>query len=269
MTTGAEDDGAGSFDYDAELRRYNLRLRAAAAVGPHDRVLDIGCGTGQTTRDAARAAVAGSALGVDISGQALHRARALSAEERLSNVDFQQADAQVHRFTRAHFDVCISRFGTMFFTDPLAAFTNIGLALRPGARLVLLVWQAAERNEWSRVIRAALAPEPATPAGPADGPDPFSLADPTVTERILTSAGFAGVTVTDVREPVWYGPDGATAYEAVLRLYEPRTLLATADPATAERSRRRLRAAIAARDTGSGVYFDSRAWLVTAHRRAE
>jgi hypothetical protein len=259
----------GSFDYDAELRRHNLRLRAAAAVEPHERVLDIGCGTGQTTREAARAAAAGSALGVDISEQALQRAWALSADEGLPNVSFQRADAQVHRFRRAHFDVCISRFGTMFFADPLAAFTNIGLALRPGARLVLLVWQAAERNEWSSVIRQALTAGTTAPAGPANGPNPFSLADPAVTERILTAAGFTGITVTDVHEPVWYGPDSATAYEAVLRLYEPHTLLAAADPATAEQARRRLRAAVAAHDTDTGVYFDSRAWLITANRRAD
>ncbi|GIF47713.1 methyltransferase family protein [Asanoa ferruginea] len=246
------------FDYDAELRQHNLRLRAAAAVGPHDRVLDIGCGGGQTTREAAEAAVNGSAVGVDISPRLLEQARARSAG--LPNVAFEQADAQVHPFQRASFDVCISRFGTMFFADPVAAFSNIALALRPGARLVLLVWQDADRNEWSTVVRQAL-------SAPAKaGPNAFSLADPTATEKILTAAGFTGIGFTDVREPVYYGPDTAAAYHAILELQQPTGVLAALDPATADEARARLRAAVAARETADGVFFDSRAWLITARR---
>ena len=144
------------FDYDAELRLHNELFRAAACVGSRDRVLDIGCGTGQSTREAALAAVAGSAVGVDLSAAMLERARQLSDEQGLANITFQQADAQVHRFPPTHFDLCISRFGTMFFADPVAAFTNIGRALRPAARLVLLVWQERDRNEWATVIRQTL-----------------------------------------------------------------------------------------------------------------
>lgn len=232
------------FDYDAELRLHNELFRAAARVGSHDRVLDIGCGAGLSTREAARAAVAGSALGVDTSAPMLERARQVSDSEGLSNVTFQQADAQVHRFPRAHFDLCISRYGTMFFADPVAAFTNIGRALRPGARLVLLVWQERDRNEWATAFTAA----PTT--------DAFSLANPTVTEGILTAAGFTDVSFTEVHEPVYYGPDSATAFDAVLRLWDLKDLPA------AEHARTMLDA----HTTDSGVYFDSRAWLVTAHR---
>jgi SAM-dependent methyltransferase len=247
------------FDYDAELHRHNLRLRAAAAVGPHDRVLDVGCGGGQTTREAALAAVAGSALGVDISARLLDQARSRSAG--LPNVTFLQADAQTHQFPAAHFDVCVSRFGTMFFADPVAAFTNIGLALRPGARLVLLVWQDADRNEWSTVVRQALGAAKA-------GPNPFSLADRTATVGILTAAGFTGISFTDVHEPVYYGPDTATAYDAILELQQPTGVLAALDPAAADQARQRLRAAVAAHETADGVYFDSRAWLITARSTA-
>ena len=115
----------------------------------------------------------------------LERARRLSDDEGLANITYQQADAQVHRFPPTRFDLCISRFGTMFFADPVAAFTNIGRALRPAARLVLLVWQERDRNEWATAIRQALTAAAATPRGP----DPFSLADPTVTEGILAAAG--------------------------------------------------------------------------------
>lgn len=253
------------FDYDAELRQHNELFRAAARVGSHDRVLDIGCGTGQSTREAARAAVNGSAVGVDPSARMLERARQLSDDQGLTNVTYQQADAQVHPFPLAHYDLAISRFGTMFFADPVAAFTNIRRALRPAARLVLLVWQGRERNEWAAAIRQprpAATPEP-TP--PARVPDPFSLADPANTEGILTAAGFTEVGFTDVREPVYYGPDTATAFDNVLRLWD-KDLLATLDAATVEQARTRLHATLAARSTGSGVHFDSRAWIVTARR---
>lgn len=250
------------FDYDAELRLHNELFRAAARVGPHDRVLDIGCGTGQSTRDAARAAVNGSATGVDISGPMLERARQLSDDEGLPNITFQQADAQVHRFPPTHFDLCISRFGTMFFADPVAAFTNIGSALRPGARLVLLVWQDRDRNEWATAIRRTFTDEPATPGGP----NPFSLADQTVTKDLLVAAGFADVDFTDVHVPVYYGPDSATAFDAVFRLWEFKDLLANLDATAAERARTRLRTTLDAHHTDGGVYFDSRAWIVTARR---
>jgi ubiquinone/menaquinone biosynthesis C-methylase UbiE len=205
---------ADMFDYDAELRLHNEHFRAAARVGPSDRVLDIGCGTGQSTREAARAAVHGRAVGVDVSAPMLERARQLSDEQGLTNVTYQQADAQVHRFAPTSFDLCISRFGTMFFAEPVAAFTNIARGLRPEARLVMLVWQERDRNEWATAIRQTLTAASATPRGP----DPFSLADPTVTEGILAAAGFTDVGFTDVHEPVYYGPDGAAAFDAVLRL---------------------------------------------------
>jgi SAM-dependent methyltransferase len=117
---------AGVFDAEAGL--LNGRFRAAAGAGPRDRVLDIGCGTGQSTRDAARAAVAGSALGVDLSERMLEHARRLSAGEGLRNVTFLQADAQVHRFAAAHFDLCISRFGAMFFAGPALLRLRAALA---------------------------------------------------------------------------------------------------------------------------------------------
>lgn len=250
------------FDYDAELRLHNELFRAAARVGPLDRVLDVGCGTGESTREAARAAVRGSAVGIDLSAPMLERARRLSADQGLANITYQQADAQVHRFPPTRFDLCISRFGTMFFADPVAAFTNIGRALRPAARLVLLVWQERDRNEWATAIRRAL---PAASAPPRR-PDPFSLADPTVTEAILTAAGFAEVSFTDVHEPVYYGPDSATAFDVVLRLLHVNDLLADLDAAAAEQARTRLRTTLDAHHTDGGVYFDSRAWIVTARR---
>jgi SAM-dependent methyltransferase len=253
------------FDYDAELSRYNVRLRAAAAVRPADRVLDLGCGTGQTTRDAARSATSGSALGVDLSRPMLERARRLSEREGLRNIDFEPADAQVHPFVPGDFTLGLSRFGTMFFSDPVAAFTNIGRALQPGARLVQLVWQASDRQEWTRAIRQALAGERTASAGP--GQAAFSLADPTVAAGVLTAAGFIAVEATEVREPVYYGPDAAGARDALFDLGMVQALVAELDRTQTARALDRLLAMLDAHDTGEGVWFDSSAWLITARRR--
>jgi SAM-dependent methyltransferase len=250
--------------YDAELRRHNEVLRRACNVQLRDHVLDIGCGTGQTTREAARTAQAGSALGVDVSAPAIERARELALEAGLGNVTFEHASAQDHRFPQGSFDLAISRFGTMFFDDPAAAFANIGRALRPAGRLVMMVWQAHDRNEWEVAIRQSLAGPGGSAAAVSAGPDPFSLADPPTVRAILEAAGFAGVVFTDVREPVWYGPDVAAALDWVLGFAFTREMLNRMDPAAAARALGRLRETLAAHLSDDGVWFDSRAWIVTA-----
>ena len=252
------------FDYDAELRRYHQRLRTAIDVGPDDHVLDIGCGTGLTTREAAKAAVRGSALGIDISARMVATARQLSREQGLHNVHFEQADAQVHPFSAERFSLGISRFGTMFFTDLEAAFSNIARALRSGAGLVQLVWQDERHQEWATVLGNALA-NGRRPAPPAV--DPFSLADPATVERLLTAAGFIEIQLTDVREPVYYGSDAEAAYRAVLSLWATGGSLADLDTTQSERAFQRLRTMLATYQTADGIWFDSRAWIITAHRR--
>src|SRR5262245_21547982 len=200
-------------DYDAELQKLNEVLRGSYAIHPHDHVLDIGCGVGQTTRDAARLAVAGSALGVDISAPMIERARQLTEAAGFHNVTFEQADAGIHAFPSERFDIAISRFGTMFFANPGAAFANIGRALKPGGRLVMMVWQNHDRIEWSVSIQRALGSTTEVPSASPRAPDPFSLADPANTAPILETAGFVEVAFKDVHEPVYYGPDVAAALD--------------------------------------------------------
>jgi ubiquinone/menaquinone biosynthesis C-methylase UbiE len=256
-----------AMDYDAELRLHNEVLRLVCDIRRHDRVLDIGCGAGQTTRDAARIASAGSAMGVDISAVMIARARVLADAEGLRNVRFEQADAQVHRFPSERFDVVISRFGTMFFVDPIAAFSNIRRALGPEGRLVMMVWQGHEANEWSGSIQQGLAGRDSPSLAVPGGPDPFSLADPTTVERILSAAGFAETMFTNVHEPVYYGEDVAAALDWVRGFSYTQDMLGRLDAPSAERALDRLRETLAAHDRGSGVWFDSRAWIVTARRR--
>lgn len=259
---------SGPVDYDAELARYGAVLRRAWAVQPHDRILDVGCGTGQTTRQAARMAPAGSALGIDLSAPAIARARELARAEELHNATFACADAQAHRFAQGDFDLAVSRFGTMFFDDPVAAFGNIGRALRPAGRLVMLVWQAHDRNEWDVAIRHALAGSDGPAAVAGDRLDPFSLADPTTVAGILRAGGFTGIHLTDVREPIYFGPDTAAALAWVRGFVCTNEFLRRLDPDAAARALARLREALAARMSEAGVWFGARAWLVTAHRDA-
>jgi SAM-dependent methyltransferase len=163
------------------------------------------------------------------------------------------------------FDVAISRFGTMFFSDPAAAFANIAAALRPEARVVLLVWQPHQHNEWARAIDAALG-DAAQP--PQPGADPFSLGDAQATAGILHGAGFDGVRFEDVHEPVLYGHDLDAALAFVRGFQNTSVALASLSDAEAARTVGRLREMLAAHHSDEhGVVLDSRSWLITARRR--
>jgi SAM-dependent methyltransferase len=251
--------------YDAELRRHNEVLRQACGIQFRDHVLDIGCGAGQTTREAARAAEAGSVLGVDVSARAIERARELAQAEGLHNVSFERADVQAHRFPPERFDLAMSRFGTMFFNDPCTAFTNIRRAMRPSGRMVMMVWQAHERNEWDVAIHQSLGATERPMALPPPGADAFSLADPPAVTQILEASGFAGVAFTDVCEQVYYGPDVAAALDWVRGFASTSDALKRLDASAAAHAIGRLRKALAAHLTDEGVWFDSRAWIITAH----
>jgi SAM-dependent methyltransferase len=253
-------------DYDAELRLLNHVLRRAYALRRDDDVLDIGCGTGETTREAARETPDGSVVGIDNSAAMIERARELTAAEGLRNVTYVHADAQTHPFPSETFDLAISRFGTMFFGDPVAAFGNVARALRRDGRLVMMVWQTHERNEWSVAIARALGGDEVLPAAP-QGLDPFSLADPDVVNRTLGVAGFTDVTLTDVRERVYYGPDVATALAWVRGFACTNEVLTSLDPSSAEHALERLRETLDAHAGADGIWFDASAWIIAAQRR--
>ena len=154
-------------------------------------MLDVGCGTGKPTLDLARLASPGHVLGVDLSRRMLGRARDRAEAEGLTNVEFLQADAQVHPFDEGAFDVAVSVFGAMFFNDPVAALSNVGRALRPGGRLAVLAWQALARNQWLVALRAALAVGRTLGAPPNGAPGPFALAEPDHVRWVLGAAGMS------------------------------------------------------------------------------
>lgn len=254
--------------YDRSVRGYNRLLLDRSEVGRGDRVLDVGCGNGESTRDAARAAVDGSVLGVDLSSRMVARARELAAADALANVGFECADAQVHPFGAAAYDVVLSRFGTMFFADPTAAFANIGAAMRPGARLVMVVWRSVDDNEWLQCVFAALAQSRELPVPPAGAPGPFGLAHPATTRATLDAAGFDAVELEPVDQPLWLGTDGDDAFGFFRGTGIVRGMTSDLDDAQRGRALDALRATMADHDTGDGVYFGSGAWLISGRRPA-
>lgn len=250
--------------FDAGVAAHHARLLAAAAISETDAVLDVGCGRGQTTRDAARRATAGSALGVDLSSRLLGLARDLAERDGLANVTFQQADAQTHPFPERHFDLAVSRHGCMFFADPEAAFANIARALRPGGRLVLVTWQPLERNEWQTSFRAALSVGRELPVPPSGTPGPFSMSEPDAVRGLLGSAGFVDVAVGDLREPMYFGADVDDAFGFVAG--QCAWMLRDLDEATTARALAALRADLTRHRTDRGVRYDSAALLIEARR---
>jgi SAM-dependent methyltransferase len=252
-------------DFDRALAAYHQPFLEAAGIRDADRVLDIGCGTGQTTRDAARAAKSGSALGVDLSSQVIEYAHRRAVKERVGNVAFEQADAQVYPFDAGTFDVVISRTGAMFFGDPVAAFANISRALRPGGRLVLLTWQGPGPNEWIRELSGALAAGRNLPQPPPETPGPFALSDPERVRTILTAADYTDIRLDGRSEPMWFGHDAERAYEFVLGLMS--WMLEGLDDALRAQALDNLRVNMAAHDTGRGVLYESATWTIHAIRR--
>jgi SAM-dependent methyltransferase len=249
--------------FETALARYQPAFLSAAAIQRGDRVLDVGCGTGVSTRAAALLASEGGAFGVDLSSEMIAVARRLAERAGLTNVRFEHVDAQVHAFEAEDFDIAISRTGAMFFGDPAAAFVNLRRSLRPNGRLVLLTWQRAELQEWARAFTEALSGR--TPPAPVPGaPGPFSLSDPDYTRTLLEGAGFTEVELTAVSETTTYGRTVEAAHAFLLGLFG--WMLDGQDPSRRAASIEALRATLAAHETDDGVRFGSAAWLVTARR---
>jgi SAM-dependent methyltransferase len=248
------------------LAGHTERLFVAASVQPGDQVLDVGCGTGDTTRAAARLAADGDVLGVDLSTAMLERGRERASADGLANVTFEQADAQVHPFADAHYDVIISRFGVMFFDDPVAAFANLARAAVPGGRLAVVTWQPYSRNEWVSVPRTALALGRQLPPIPEDAPGMFGLADADRVRRILGDAGWSDVQLDDEQVSYDYGAEPAIAARHASEMGVLRTLLEDLGDAQTARAMDALTAAMTERATPDGVRLESRIWVVRAVR---
>jgi SAM-dependent methyltransferase len=253
--------------FDQTIRPHHAQLMAAAGIAAGEQVLDIGCGNGLTSRDAARAAgPGGEVIGVDLSGPMLGKAEQLAKDDGLGNIRFEHGDAQVYRFEREAFDVVMSRFGVMFFEDPVAAFTNIASAVRSGGRLAMLVWQSPSANEWVSSLRGPLAMGRDLPSPPPGAPGPFSLAETDHVRGILTKAGFGDVAFASSEQSFNVGTDTDDAYRFVRGLQPVLVMLEDLDEATKTQALENLRGVVAAHETPEGVIFRSAAWVVTARK---
>jgi SAM-dependent methyltransferase len=235
-------------------------------AGQH--VLDLGCGTGQTTLQlAARVAPGGRAVGVDIAAALLDRARQHAADATVDNVEFRHADVQSSHLGQAGFDGAFSRFGVMFFADPVAAFTNVDQALKPDGVLSFVCWQPMTSNEWMLVPAQAAVSVLGTPPEmpPLDAPGPFSLSDPNRVRSILDRAGFHHVDIAPhddlMRTTAERIPELA---DSSLRVGALQRMLQGADSETIQRVRAAIEAAMRARVKNGEVALSRSILLVRA-----
>lgn len=252
---------------DSMLAPVAQAVLSLAAVQPDERVLDIGCGCGTTTL--ALAAAAAHVTGLDISAPMLAVARQRGAA--LANVDWVEADAGGFQPAQPY-DVLFSRFGVMFFGDPVAAFTGLRGAARPGARLVFVCWRPIAENGWMQVpLHAAYdAGLPRLPRPAPDEPGPFAFADPARVRAILTAAGWAEPRLTPLDMSLdiaaGQGLDGAMAQAT--QIGAASRALREAPEELRPVAMAAMRAALQAHVDGDRVALPGAVWLVESHAPA-
>lgn len=253
--------------WETMMAPFGAAMFDAVALQPGEHVLDVGCGWGATTVDAAeRVAPTGSVVGVDFSAQMLETARQRTSGQ--DNVTLLEADAQVHQFEPASFDAVISRFAAMLFDDPPAAFANLHRAVKPGGRLAFVCWQGPLDTEWVAVALSAAArlmgrqPDLGEPGAPG----PFAFADGDRARRLVEAGGFAEVTLESITRPQRIAKDTDDAAEFVLAQSESQQLLDGAPRQVRAAVADALREAFTPYTGPHGVITDASAWLVTARR---
>jgi len=253
--------------YDAMLESFGAAVLASASLSPGERVADVGCGNGAVTIDAARrVGPNGRALGIDISTPMLDVARRRALEAGVGNVEFIEADAQVHPFGGGSLDAIVSRFGVMFFDDPEAAFANFASALRPRGRITFACWQDLFQNQWMLIPGAAAAQHVGLPQMEPGAPGPFALADRDRVERLLASAGFQDISLESIARPVRVGSDVDDTVAFFESTDIARRLMADAPPDKVALALDAIREALAPHAGAEGVVLSGTASLVTARK---
>lgn len=255
---------------DERTAAYGQAALAIAAAAPGESVLDVGCGAGATSLQLARAVGAGGAVtGVDISepllGRARERARALGLP-----VEFRLADASQPVFAPAAFDLLFSRFGVMFFDDPVAAFAQLRATLKPGGRLAFVCWQEPGENDWYQLPLKALAGIVEQAPVDVSMPGPFSFSERDRIEATLREAGFIRIEATPFHAPFYRG-QGPTreaaaddAMDQVFRVGPVARLLEAHDEPVNLRAKAAIREALLAIAGDDGIAVSGAAWVVSA-----
>jgi SAM-dependent methyltransferase len=251
---------------DADIALVTGKLLAHAELRPGERVIDIGCGTGNVTVEAVRLVLPkGQVLGIDISEPMLERAKA-----RLSgtgNVTLVQADATVYPFSEAAFDAAVSRMGVMFFAEPAKSFANIRRGLRPGGRLAFACWRGLDENPWVSVPLGAARPyAPAQKPPSPDDPGPFSFGSEARVRGILGKAGFAepAFEKLDLERDLAQGRGLEHAVASAMKGGPAIRLFANAPPETTRAATEAVRRALAPFARGDRVPMAAAVWIVTA-----
>jgi len=248
---------------DAQLRPFGEVAMAALAPREGERLIDVGCGCGDTTLTLARRVGAGGAVtGADISGPMLAVARSRAEAANVAQARFIQADAQTHAFEPA--DGVFSRFGVMFFADPAAAFANLRGALKPGGRLAFVCWRTLGENPWMSTPGAAVAALLPAPAAPPDphAPGPFAFGDHDRLRGLLKAGGFADIAIERHEAQIRW-PDLDTAVRLALRV-GPAGTAARENPGLREKIEAAVRGALAPHASADGVALASATWTVRA-----
>jgi SAM-dependent methyltransferase len=247
---------------DRSIAEVGTATLALANAQPGERVIDIGCGTGGTTATLSNSVgLAGHVLGIDISETLIGAARA----RRLPNATFVVGDAATHPFHAASWDLVFSRFGVMFFAEPVPAFVNFQRALKPGGRLIFVCWRTPRENPWALLPLSAAQPflPPLPRPGPED-PGQYSFGDRARVERILKAAGFSGIGIEPLDRMIWMGRDVGDVVANVDRFGPLARVFAEAEPAAAEKAKAAIAAALGPHESASGVQLPGACWLVSA-----
>ncbi len=229
-------------------------------------VLDIGCGSGTTTIETARmVGPEGRVVGIDISTPMLEIGRArLQSLETLS-VTFDNKDAAIHPFEKNSFDRVLSRFGVMFFVEPIAAFANIRSGMKSGGRMAFVCWQALENNPWLEIpFKIALQYVPAPPPPDPEAPGPMAFSDPDRIRRILSGAGFAEIDTASLETTLPVGSDVRTTAQRLAQLGSAARLPSDASEDIKSKVEEDLSKRLAEFQTEQGVLMDSATWIVSA-----